>query len=570
MPPRKLLSLATSTTRTANFELRCRPQTRRLQSTSTNSSGQAATAPTWTTGRVLLLTAFTGSLTYLYGSTRQPSRAITVDTLAKLITSSKFGFEAPSLPKPVYATKVELEKGIAEIRDILGEDSISTDDDDLQNHGFSEWSSINADTLPVAVAYPKSTEEVSQIAKICYKYRIPINPYSGGSSLEGNFSAPYGGLTVDFVFMDKILELRPDDMDVTVQPAVGWVTLNDKIAESQLFFPMDPGPSAMIGGMVGTGCSGTNAVRYGTMRDWVVNVTVVLADGTVIKTRQRPRKSASGYNLTGLYVGSEGTLGLVTEITLKLAVVPQETSVAVVDFPTFRAAAATAMSVIRAAIPVAAMEIMDDVSMHVVNKAGSTNKTWKEAPTLFFKFSGTPQAVQEHIQQVKQLAEKQGAGDFQFAKNKQEQHDLWSARKEMLWSMLSLRREGDEVWSTDVAVPLSRLADLTEVSKKELDELGLFAGALGHIGDGNFHESIMYRRSDPEERKKVEDCVHRMVHRALEMEGTATGEHGVGIGKKEFLVHELGEDTVGVMRKLKASLDPLWIMNPGKVFDLPS
>jgi D-lactate dehydrogenase (cytochrome) len=253
------------------------------------------------------------------------------------------------------------------------------------------------------------------------------------------------------------------------------------------------------------------------MKDWVINLTVVLADGTVIKTKRRPRKSAAGYNLTGLFVGSEGTLGLVTEITLKLAVIPQETSVAVVTFPTFRSAAATAMAVVRSGIPIAAMEIMDDVQMSVVNQAGATTKKWKEVPTLFFKFSGTPQAVQEHIQQVKTLAKKEGSGDFEFACDAEEQKALWSARKEALWSMMALRKEGDEVWSTDVAVPLSRLADLTEVSKKELDELGLFASALGHIGDGNFHASILYNRDHPGERKKVEECVKRMVNRALEM-----------------------------------------------------
>jgi len=322
--------------------------------------------------------------------------------------------------------------------------------------------------------------------------------------------------------MDKVLQLREDDMDVTVQPAVGWMTLNDQIKNSGLFFPVDPGPSAMIGGMVGTSCSGTNAVRYGTMKEWVVNLTVVLADGTIVKTKRRPRKSAAGYNLNGLFVGSEGTLGLVTEITIKLAVIPQETSVAVATFPTIRSAAATATSVIRTGIPIAAIEIMDDVQMNVVNRAGATKKKWKEVPTLFIKFSGTPNAVNEHIQQVKQLSKQQGGGDFDFTSDVEEQKALWSARKESLWSMLALKREGDDVWSTDVAVPLSRLADILEISKKELDDLGLFASALGHVGDGNFHESIMYNREDPAERKKVEDCVTRMVDRALEMEGTCT------------------------------------------------
>lgn len=269
----------------------------------------------------------------------------------------------------------------------------------------------------------------------------------------------------------------------------------------------------MIGGMVGTSCSGTNAVRYGTMKDWVVNLTVVLADGTIIKTRRRPRKSAAGYNLNGLFVGSEGTLGLVTEITLKLAVIPQETGIAVVNYPTIRAAAATAQSIIRGGIQVAALELMDEVSMDVVNRGGAKRK-WKNAPTLFIKFSGSPAGIQEQVTQVKAFVKAQGGQDFEFTDDAKEQAALWSARKEVLWTMLSLRREGDEVWGTDVAVPLSRLAELIEISKKEMDELGLFANVVGHVGDGNFHEGIMYNRRDPEER--------RMVDRALEMEGTST------------------------------------------------
>ncbi len=404
----------------------------------------------------------------------------------------------------------------------MSEDIISTDDDDLLAHGFSEWSSINIAQLPVAVAYPKSTAEVSQIAKVCHKYRMPMIPYSGGSSLEANFSAPFGGVSVDFAFMDQIITVNEDDIDVVVQPSVQWMELNDKIKDTGLFFPVDPGPSAKIGGMVGTSCSGTNAVRYGTMKEWVINLTVVLADGTIIKTKRRPRKSSVGYNLTGLFVGSEGTLGLVTEITLKLAVLPQETTVAVVTFPTIRDAATAAAKVMRAGIPIGAMEIMDDVQMNVVNRAGATGKTWKEVPTMFFKFSGTTAGVQDNIRMVEEISKAHKGGDFEFAQNEKDAKQLWSARKEALWSMLALKEEGQEVWSTDVAVPLSRLPDIIEISKKEMDELGLFASILGHVGDGNFHESVLYDNTNPEERAKVEHCLHTMVDRALAMEGTCT------------------------------------------------
>ncbi|KAK3951935.1 FAD-linked oxidase-like protein [Pseudoneurospora amorphoporcata] len=474
-------------------------------------------------------------------------------------------------PAPDYASLHEMELAIAEIRrEIEGEDILSTDPDDLHAHGYSEWSTTNPEGLPVAVAYPRSTEQVSTIARICHKYRVPIIPYSGGSSLEGNFSAPFGGISVDFAFMDQIVQFNKDDMDIVVQPSIGWQDLNEQLAkmESGLFFPIDPGPSAKIGGMIGTNCSGTNAVKYGTMKDWVINLTVVLADGSVIKTRRRPRKSSAGYNLNSLFVGSEGTLGLVTEATLKLAVVPEELSVAVVSFPTIRDAASAAAEVMQRGIPVAAMEIMDEVQMKVVNMGGATApRVWKEMPTLFFKFAGTKASVQENIDLVQRITKTNKGSNFEFAKDAREQKLLWSARKESLWSMLALRKEGDEVWSTDVAVPFSRLADIIEVSKKEMDDMGLFASILGHIGDGNFHESIIYNRQKKEERDKVELCVKNMVKRALEMEGTCTGEHSIGWGKKESLLWEVGPDTLDVMKSIKLALDPKWIMNPGKIFD---
>ncbi|GAP90192.2 putative D-lactate dehydrogenase [Rosellinia necatrix] len=453
------------------------------------------------------------------------------------------------------------------------EDIISIDPDELHAHGYSEWSTVNPDGLPVAVAYPRSTEHVSVIARICHKYHIPIIGYSGGSSLEGHFSAPYGGISVDFAYMNKIVQFNKDDMDIVVQPSIGWQDLNAQLSQmnSGLFFPIDPGPSAKIGGMIGTNCSGTNAVRYGTMRDWVINLTVVLADGTIIKTRRRPRKSSAGYNLNGIFVGSEGTLGLVTEATLKLAIVPEETSVAVVSFPTIRDAASAAAGIMQAGIPIASMEVMDEVQMKVINLGGATApRVWKEAPTLFFKFAGTKASVQDNISRVKSITKSNKGSNFEFARDEREQQLLWSARKEVLWSMLALRKEGEEVWSTDVAVPFSRLAELIEISKKEMDDMGLFASILGHIGDGNFHESIIYNRTKKEEVEKVEKCVKNMVNRALDMEGTCTGEHSIGWGKKASLLREVGPDTVAVMKQIKGALDPLWIMNPGKIFDVPS
>ncbi|OAP59081.1 glycolate oxidase, subunit GlcD [Fonsecaea erecta] len=553
--PKRLFAAARLVSKARAQRPSLRAATRAYYSTRPSAAESLAKSrlPLWTSSRVLLLGGALASIGYVVGVTDAGNHA---DELL------------PRRPKPPkYASKKDMDNAIAELREALGEDAISTDDEDLQSHGYSEWSSINIDQLPVAVAYPKTTEEVSQIAKIASKYKVPMIPYSGGSSLEANFAAPFGGFSIDFAFMDQILAIHADDMDVVVQPAIQWMDLNDKLQHTGLFFPVDPGPSAKIGGMIGTSCSGTNAFRYGTMKDWVLNLTVVLPDGRIIKTRRRPRKTAAGYNLTGLFVGAEGTLGIVTEATLKLAVIPQETKVAVATFPTIRDAAAAASQLIRAGVPVAAMEIMDDVQMSVINRAGGTNRTWKEVPTIFFKFSGTKAGVEDNIKLTTQIAKKNKGGNFIYAKDDREAHDLWKARKDSLWSMLSLRREGDEVWSTDVAVPISRLPDIVEITKTEIDDLGLFASVLGHIGDGNFHTSILYNRKDPKERERVEQAVHNMVDRALEMEGTCTGEHGIGLGKKQSLIDELGLETIGVMQTLKRSLDPHWLMNPGKIFD---
>ncbi|KAL4899440.1 hypothetical protein BDW74DRAFT_171490 [Aspergillus multicolor] len=458
-----------------------------------------------------------------------------------------------------------MEKAVDRIRKELGENSISTDDEDLRNHGYSEYSSTNIERLPVAVAYPQSTEEVAAIARVCHEFRVPMIAFSGGSSVEGHFSAPFGGVSVDFMNMNQIVEFHPDDMDIVVQPSVSWIDMNYEIKDSGLFFPVDPGPPAKIGGMVATNCSGTNAIRYGTMKDWVINLTVVLADGRIIKTRKRPRKSSAGYNLNSLFTGSEGTLGFVTEATLKLAPIPEKTAVAVTTFSSMREAALAAIQVVHAGIPVGAVEILDDVQMDVINKMGGTGREWKVAPTLFFKFSGTKAGVKENIAGVREIVWRNGGNDFEFEEDEAKQHTLWAARKEAFFSMLCMKEEGHQAWSTDVAVPLSRVPELVDVSKKDLDRLGLFGSMLGHIGDGNFHETILF--DAVKDRDKVSKAVHDMVRRALDMDGTCTGEHGVGLGKKEFMTHEVGEGSLEVMRSVKAALDPHWLMNPGKIFD---
>ncbi|KAJ5467709.1 hypothetical protein N7475_005461 [Penicillium sp. IBT 31633x] len=459
-------------------------------------------------------------------------------------------------------------KGVQEISDALGPDSVTMDEDDIDLHSYSEVSTSHCATRPVAVVTPKNTEEVSTIARICSKYKIPMIPFGGGSSVEGHFTAPYSGLSIDFSQMNRIIAFHEQDMDVVVQPGVNWMNLNNEIKDSGLFLPMDPSPTALVGGMVATNCSGTNAVRYGTMKDWVINLTVVLADGSIIKTRHRPRKSSAGYNLTSLFTGSEGTLGMITEITLKLAPIPEKQSVAVATFPSIKDAVTCVSKIMRQGIPVAAVELMDEVQMEVLNRnGGAGGRMWDEKPTLLFKFSSTAQSIAADIARVEEVISHGGGSAFKFAKTETEMHNLWSARKEAIWAMCAQKPEGMQLWSTDVAVPLSRLPDIIDLSKQESQKLGLFSSILGHVGDGNFHQAVIYDPNSIDQTEAVRQCVKKMVCRAVEMEGTVSGEHGIGLGKKECLVEELGPQTVAVMKTLKRSLDPHWLMNPGKVFD---
>ncbi|MCJ1329314.1 D-lactate ferricytochrome c oxidoreductase [Thelotrema lepadinum] len=461
--------------------------------------------------------------------------------------------------------KANLQAAWTDIATIVGKDNVSTDEADLDMHSGSEWSSYNAKSheRPFLIVQPSTTQEVSEIAKICYKRKIPMTAYSGGTSLEGHFTPTQGGVCIDFQRMGEILNIHKEDLDVIVQPAVGYQDLNEELAKIDLFFPPDPGPGAMIGGMVGTGCSGTNAYRYGTMKDWVLSLTMVMADGTIVTTRQRPRKSSAGYDLTRIFIGSEGTLGLVTEATLKVTPKPKNPSVAIATFPTIREAAECVFKVVGDGVPIAAVEILDDAQMQCINDSGATARRWKEAPTLFFKFAGTPSGVKEQIATVQRLAKATGSNGFDFAKSQDEADELWSARKESLWSVMAKRRDdGDHVWTTDVAVPISRLPSIIEQTKDDISSSGLFGTIVGHVGDGNFHAIILF---NDKERKVAEDVVHRMVKRAVEMEGTVTGEHGVGLVKRDYLEHELGQSTVDLMRKLKQAFDPLCLLNCDKV-----
>ncbi|KAL3962176.1 hypothetical protein ACCO45_003699 [Purpureocillium lilacinum] len=433
-----------------------------------------------------------------------------------------------------YADRQTTLQAVAEIRRAIGDDAVSTDDGDLEEHGHSEWSTSNTDARPVAVVRPASTEQVSAVARICSRYR-----------------RPFSGVCVDLSAMDRIVAFHPDDMDVVVEAGLNWTRLNETIKSSGLFLPLDPSPTALVGGMVATNCSGTNATKYGTMKDYVVNLTVVLADGTVVRTRNRPRKTSAGYNLNGLFAGSEGTLGIITQVTLKLAIVPPAFSVATSTFATVREAADAASAM-----------------MKVVNKnGGAGGRMWDELPTLFIKFSGTENTIKDSVLQARKVAESHKCRSFESADTAEQMDSLWSARKQALWASLAIRPEGTQIWSTDVAVPLSRLGDIIESSRENASRLGLFNSILGHVGDGNFHQMIMYNPTDAPQTRAVGDCVNAMVDKALELEGTVSGEHGIGLGKKHCLAKELDPSTIGVMKALKEALDPHWLLNPGKVFD---
>ncbi|KAI9763588.1 MAG: D-lactate ferricytochrome c oxidoreductase [Geoglossum simile] len=504
-------------------------------------------------GRSLAITfaILTASLTCYYFGTLNPAPPSTTSTTSI----------AASQPPRHNTAPANLQAAWAEFVAILGAENVSTEKGDLEYHSGSEWSShaTTSRELPFLIVYPETTEDVSKIMRICHQRKIPVTPFSGGTSIEGNFFPTRGGICIDFKRMGKILALHKNDLDVVVQPALGWETLNEELMKDNLFFPPDPGPGAMIGGMVGTGCSGTNAYRYGTMKDWVVSLTVVLADGTIIKTRQRPRKSSAGYDLTRLFIGSEGTLGLVTEAVLRVTVRPKSESVAVASFSTIRDAATCVAKVVGEGIPIAAVELLDDVQMKCINASGITSRTWKEEPTLFFKFGGTASGVKEQVGLVQKISKSNGGKSFEFARSDAEMHELWSARKAALWSVMAMRRdEGDHVWTTDVAVPISRLPDIIEETKSDISRSGLVGAIVGHVGDGNFHSILLFNEK---ERKIVEEVVHRMVKRAIEMEGTVTGEHGVGLVKRDYLKHELGESTVDAMRKIKQAYDPLCLLN---------
>src|SRR6184192_3764494 len=447
---------------------------------------------------------------------------------------------------------------LSELKALLGE-RVSTSGAVREHHGKDE--SYFPYALPDAVVFPETTEEVRDVVNICRRHRVPMIPFGVGTSLEGHILAVEGGVTIDLSRMDKVLAVHEEDLDAVVQAGVTRKQLNEYIKHTGLFFPVDPGADATIGGMAATRASGTNAVRYGTMRENVLSLKVVLADGRIIQTARRAKKSAAGYDLTRLFVGSEGTLGIITEVTVRLYGIPEAISAAVCAFPTIADAVDTVILTIQNGVPVARIELLDEAQIDAINKYSKLDH--KVAPTLFFEFHGSEAGVAEQTELVKAIAAEHGGDDFRWATTPEARSKLWQARHDAYYAALALR-PGSKGWPTDVCVPISRLAECIAETKQDLAQSTIPSALAGHVGDGNFHLIFMIDPQKPEEIAEASRLNDRMVARALAMEGTCTGEHGVGYGKMDFLLAEHGP-AVDVMRNIKQALDPDGIMNPGKI-----
>jgi D-lactate dehydrogenase (cytochrome) len=416
---------------------------------------------------------------------------------------------------------------------------------------------------PDAVLFVETAAEVPDIVRIATEHRVPLIPFGAGTSLEGHVNAPVGGISLDFARMDRLIKVNERDLDCVVEPGISRAALNQQLRDTGLFFPVDPGAeTATLGGMAATRASGTNAVRYGTMRENVLNVTVVMADGSVVKTARRARKSAAGYDLTRLFVGSEGTLGIITELTVRLYGVPEVILAAVCRFKTLEGACNTVIQAIQlGGFGLARVELIDEMQIRAINT--HSKLTLGEAPTLFLEFHGSKAAAEDGIAQFKALAEGEGAIDYQWASAEADRRRLWKARHEAYFSVKTTW-PGKDVLATDVCVPISRLADCVLATQTDIAATGLIAPIAGHAGDGNFHCSVVLDANDPAERGKVEGFLKRLTQRALDMDGTCTGEHGVGQGKLAYMDAEHGA-AIAVMRAIKQTLDPLGIFNPGKI-----
>ncbi|XP_066493383.1 probable D-lactate dehydrogenase, mitochondrial [Tiliqua scincoides] len=449
------------------------------------------------------------------------------------------------------------------LRTVAGSSNVSTATAVREQHGHDE--SMHRCHPPDIVVWPQNVEQVSMLATACYDRGAPIIPFGTGTGLEGGVNAVQGGVCFDLTQMNQISELNTEDFTVTVEPGVTRKALNSFLRDTGLWFPVDPGADASLCGMAATGASGTNAVRYGTMCQNVLNLQVVLPDGRVLHTAgqgRRPRKSAAGYHLTGLFVGSEGTLGLITQATLRLHGIPEATVAAVCAFPTMQAAVDSTIQVLQAGIPVARIEFLDDVMMGACNRYSGL--TYAELPTLFLEFHGSEHSVKEQVQAAGEIVQENGGADFVWARESEARNQLWTARHNAWYAALALR-PGQKGYSTDVCVPISHLPAVLLETKEDLLASKLTGPIVGHVGDGNFHCLLIFDPEDADEHRGVMEFAERLGRRALARNGTCTGEHGVGLGKRHFLQEELGEVALSTMHQIKAALDPKNLMNPGKV-----
>lgn len=452
--------------------------------------------------------------------------------------------------------------GLAAVKPKLSElfgDRFQTSQAIREQHGHT--TSWLPNQLPDGVVFALSTDDVASVVRLCHEHRVPIIPFGTGSSLEGHVNAPGGGISVDLSQMNQIVAVHPEDLDCVVQAGVTRKQLNEYIRDTGLFFPIDPGADASLGGMAATRASGTNAVRYGTMKDAVLALTVVMPDGSVIKTGGRAKKSSAGYDLTRLMVGSEGTLGIITELTLKLFGVPEAVSAAICHYPDVASACNTVINAIQCGIPVARIELLDELQVKAVNSYSKLSL--KEAPTLLVEFHGSESSVKEQVELFASISEEFDGSDFEWATRPEDRSRLWAARHDAYWAGQSLQ-PGKRSLSTDVCVPISRLADCVVATQEDIQTTGLTAPIVGHVGDGNFHVLVLADDTDADELERVEAFIERLNYRAIEMGGTCTGEHGVGQGKMKYMAREHGP-ALAVMASIKRSLDPLNIMNPGKI-----
>jgi len=458
----------------------------------------------------------------------------------------------PDVPADLHAAT------IAALSELLGP-RVTTSVSAREHHGTDP--SFHPGAAPHAVAYPHSTEEVQRIVQICAEHRTPMIPFGAGTSLEGHVHAIHGGICIDLSQMTRIVRVSPEDLDATVEAGVTREQLDHHLRGQGLFFPVDPGANATLGGMASTRASGTNAVRYGTMRENVLALRVVTARGEIIDTARRARKSAAGYDLTRLMIGAEGTLGVITEVTLRLHGVPEHISAAVCAFDTLAGAVDAVIETIQLAVPIARIELLDALQMEACNRYAELDQP--VAPTLFLEFHGSERGVAEQVETVQQICAEHGGAGFRWATDHMGRDQLWKARHHAYWAGLALR-PGWSAMTTDVCVPISRLTACLTETHADLEASGLFGPIVGHVGDGNFHVLLLLDPNDPEQVRRGEAFHARLVERALAHDGTCTGEHGIGCGKLDFLTREHGP-AVELMRAIKHALDPAGLMNPGKV-----